>query len=90
MVDMQKQRYSVKKVFRKILQKLQENTQPMIYLSPFGHFETQFRCVFLLTLRHATLLKKRLWHRRFSVNFAKFLRAPFCIEHHWSLLLDIS
>ena len=28
-------------------------------------------------LRPATLLKKRLWHRCFPVNFAKFLRAPF-------------
>ena len=28
-------------------------------------------------LRAATLLKKRLWHRFFPVNFAKFLRAPF-------------
>ena len=27
-------------------------------------------------LRPATLLKKRLWHRRFPVNFAKFLRTP--------------
>ena len=26
--------------------------------------------------RPATLLKKRLWHGCFSVNFAKFLRAP--------------
>ena len=25
----------------------------------------------------ATLLKKRLWHRCFPVNFAKFLRTPF-------------
>ena len=25
----------------------------------------------------ATLLKKRLWHRGFPVNFARFLRAPF-------------
>ena len=25
----------------------------------------------------ATLLKKRLWHRCFPVNFAKFSRAPF-------------
>ena len=32
-------------------------------------------------LRPATLLKKRLWHRRFSVNFAKFLRTPFVTEH---------
>ena len=28
-------------------------------------------------LRSATSSKKRLWHRCFSVNFAKFLRAPF-------------
>ena len=28
-------------------------------------------------LRPATLLKKRLWHRCFPVNFAKFLRALF-------------
>ena len=28
-------------------------------------------------LSPATLLKKRLWHRCFPVNFAKFLRTPF-------------
>ena len=28
-------------------------------------------------LRSATLLKKRLWHRCFPVNVAKFLRTPF-------------
>ena len=27
-------------------------------------------------LRPATLLKKRLWHRCFPVNFAKFLGTP--------------
>ena len=40
-------------------------------------------------LRPATLLKKRLWHRYFPVNFAKFLRAPFLTEHLWWLLLRI-
>ena len=35
----------------------------------------------------ATLLKKRLWHRCFPVNFAKFLRTPFFTEHLWWLLL---
>ena len=40
-------------------------------------------------LRPATLLKKRLWHRCFSVNFAKFLRTPFIIEHRWWLLLEL-
>ena len=28
-------------------------------------------------LRPATLSKKRLWHRCFPVNYAKFLRTPF-------------
>ena len=28
-------------------------------------------------LRPATLLKKRLWHRRFLANFARFPRTPF-------------
>ena len=31
----------------------------------------------LKNFRPATLLKKRLWHRCFPVNFAKFLRIPF-------------
>ena len=37
--------------------------------------------------RSATLLKKRLCHRCFPVNFAKFLRTPFRTEHLWWLLL---
>ena len=38
--------------------------------------------------RPATLLKKRLWHRCFPVNFVKFLRTPFLTEHlRWLLLL---
>ena len=32
-------------------------------------------------LRFAPLLRKRLWGRFFPVNFAKFLRTPFRIEH---------
>ena len=39
-------------------------------------------------LRPAFLLKKRLWQRCFPVNFAKFLRTPFTIEHIWWLLLE--
>ena len=39
-------------------------------------------------LRPAILFKKRLWHRRFTVNFATFSRTPFCIEHlGWLLLI---
>ena len=38
-------------------------------------------------LRTATLLKRRLWHRWFPVNFVKFPRTHFFIEHLWWLLL---
>ena len=38
-------------------------------------------------LEPATLLKKRLWHRCFPVNFVTFLRTPFFIEHLWWLLI---
>ena len=41
------------------------------------------------SVRPATSLKKRLWHRCFSVNFANFLRKPFLTEHLWWLLLNI-
>ena len=40
-------------------------------------------------LRSGTLLKKKLWHRCFPLNFVKFLRAPFLTEHFWWLLLSI-
>ena len=40
-------------------------------------------------LRPATLLKKRPRHWCFPVNFTKFLRTPFYIEHLWWLLLHI-
>ena len=41
-------------------------------------------------LRRGTLLKKRLWHRCFPVNFAKFVRTSFFTEHLRWLLLVIS
>ena len=39
------------------------------------------------SLRPATLLKKRLWHRCFPVNFAKFSRTPFLQNTSGRLLL---
>ena len=43
---------------------------------------------FLIKLQTpATLLKIRLWHRYFYVNFAKFLRTPFFTEYLWWRLL---
>ena len=39
-------------------------------------------------LRPTTLLKIRLWHRCFPVNFAKFLRTPLLTEHlRWLLMV---
>ena len=37
--------------------------------------------------RPATLLRKRLWHKCFPVNFAKFLRTPFLQNTSGRLLL---
>ena len=44
----------------------------------------------LACLRPATLLKKRLWHRCFPVNLAKFLRTPFLQNTSGRLLLQKS
>ena len=41
-------------------------------------------------LRPATLLKRRLWHRCFPVNFAKFLRTPFLQNTSGQLLQTIT
>ena len=60
------QRCSIKKVFLKISQNSQENICAIV--SFFNKVASP---------RPATLLKKRLWHRCFPVNFAKFLRTPF-------------
>ena len=38
-------------------------------------------------LRAAILLKKRLWHTCFPMNFAKFQTAPFLQNTSWRLLL---
>ena len=40
-------------------------------------------------LRPTTLFKKKLWHRCFPVNSAKFLWTHFIIEHLWWLLLAV-
>ena len=71
------QRCSVKKVLLEISQNSQEHTCAIIS--------------FLIKLQASALqlfLKKRLWYRCFPVNFAKFLRTTFFIEHLWWLLLS--
>ena len=56
-------------------------------LSLLGEIFYQFEGPRLILMEPATLLKKRLWHWCFPVNFVKFLRTPFRIEHLWRLLL---
>ena len=58
-------------MFLKISQNSQENTRVRVFFF----------------LRPATLIKKRLWHRCFPRNFAKFLRTAFPTEHlRWVIL----
>ena len=56
-------------------------------ISDFKIFPKMFSRQLNFCLRPATLLKKRLWHWCFPVNFTIFLRTPFYIEHLWWLLL---
>ena len=56
---------SVKKGFLRNVATFQENTCARVSFF-----------IKVASLRLSTLLKKRLWHRCFPVNFAKFLRAP--------------
>ena len=57
-----------KKLFLKTSQNSQENTCARV------SFSIKLQAS---GLRPATLLKKRLWHTCFPVNFVKFLRTPF-------------
>ena len=63
-----------KNVFLEILKNSQENTCA--------------RVSFLKKLQAATLLKKRLWHRCFHVNFEKFSRTPFLQSTSMRVLLN--
>ena len=48
-----------------------------------------YRALITRGLRPATLLKKRPWNRCFPVNFAKFLRTPFFLEHLWWQVVSV-
>ena len=66
-----------KKAFLEISQNSQKNTYAKVsFLIKLDAWAWNF-------IKKETLLKKRLWHRCFPVNFAKFLRKPFFIEHLW-------
>ena len=64
-------------------------------LKNFAKFTGKRLCQSLLFnkvagLRPTTLLKKRLWHRCFPVNFVKFLKTPFLQKTSGRLLLLLS
>ena len=44
--------------------------------------------LFEQSCRPGTLLKRRLWHKCFQVNFVKFLRTPFSQNIYGRLLLN--
>ena len=65
-----------------------------VVLRKFAKFTGKHLCQSLFfnkvaSLRPVTLLKKRLWHRCFPVNFAKFLRIVFLQNTSGRLLLQV-
>ena len=68
----------------------------VIHRSKFGIFCVGLRLYFQVfsQLQKASGIqlnfKKKLYHKSFPVNFAKFLWAPFLIEHLWRLLLQLT
>ena len=58
-------------------------------LRNFTKFTRKHLCQSTFFYRPAILLKKRLWHKYFPVNFAKFLRTPFLTEHVWAIILFV-
>ena len=80
------------------LSKYFRNNRPEVFckkgvLRNFAKFTGKHLCQSLFFdkvagLRPGTLFKKSLWYRCFPVNFAKFLRTSFFIEHlRWLLLM---
>ena len=67
----------LKKMFLKISQNSREKTCKSLFFNKVAG------------LRPATLLRMRLWHRCFPVNFAKFLRTPFLQNTSGRLLLPV-
>ena len=61
-------RCSTKQTFLKILKNLLENTCAGVIFNKFA------------SLKVCNFIKKRLYHRCFPVNFAKFLTTPFFTE----------
>ena len=67
------------------------NSRPEVFckkgvLRNFAKFTVKQLCQSLLFNKVAGL---RLWHRCFPMNFVKFLRTSFSLEHLWWLILQI-
>ena len=58
-------------------------------LRNFTKFTGKHLCQSLFGVRPATLLKKRLKHRCFPVNFMKFLRTPVLQNTSRRLILNV-
>ena len=79
-------------IYLKTMLDLRETGKPQnIYtawkVSKYGVFSGPYFPAF--GLRPATLLKKKLWHRCFPENFARFLRTPFLQNTSGWLLQDV-
>ena len=82
----------VKNAYLKKIWSIQTNSEAFVQRSSvkksvlrnFAKFTVKHLCQSLLFNNVAGL---RLWHRCFSVNFVKFLRTAFFIEHLWWWLL---
>ena len=81
------QRSCIKNVFLKIVQNSQKNTRASFLISLIISLIYFLIFFFFAGLSPVTILKKRLWHRCFPVNIAKFLRTPFLQKISGRLLL---
>ena len=71
----------VKKQFLEISQNSQEST--CVRISFLINLQER-------DLKPTTLLRKRVWHRCYPVNFAKFLRTSFLTEHLcWMIIIRV-
>ena len=76
-----------------------KNSRPQMFrkkeISQNSQESTCVRISFLINLqardlKPTTLLRKRVWHRCYPVNFAKFLRTSFLTEHLcWMIIIRV-
>ena len=89
------QKQPLRKTFKRLLLKLMCRSSHRRcsvrkgFLRNFSKFTGKHLCQNLFLNKVATLLKKRLWHRSFPVNLAKFLGTPFSQNTSGQLLLNI-